>query len=83
MKTSFFALLGLAFPNSDIRFTTLGAELYDKQGKPMGYVPNTECFYLWQEYEHFDAAKRALEERGVRHEVTDKGRVLYSRAENG
>lgn len=74
MRLSFFASLTMSFPNADIRFTHLGAEVYDLSGEMIGYVPNREVFVLRAEYTHYDKAKDALQ---VKFEVQSDMQALY------
>lgn len=76
MKTSYFALLGLAFPNSEIYFTPLGAEIKDTKGELIGF-PDKEIFVLREEYTYYKQAKQALEQNGINHKTQSVKEALY------
>ena len=75
MKSSTLALLGLALPRAECR-TALGIEYHDMEGDLIGYV-NGETFYLNADYEHYEKAKRAINDHGLDTEDWTKAKALY------
>ena len=77
MRSSTLSLIGIALPRSECR-TNLGIEYYDRAGELIGFVQH-DIFHIHTGYEHYELAKKALNERGVRTEDWDEARALYQK----
>jgi hypothetical protein len=79
LRLSFFHQLFTAFPRGEIRFSALGAELYDKKNAMIGYVPNQDLFVLRKEYEYHSEALKAVKKANIRHESESAIESLYKK----